>query len=157
MLIAATVNGERVRADVEPRRRLVDFVREDLGLVGANVGCGHGVCGACTVLLDGRTVKSCLLFAVQLDGHELTTIEGVSPAEGLNEIQEAFKRNFSIQCGYCAPGFVLAVQQLLERYAQPTDEEIAFALSGNVCRCAGYVNVFKAVRELVEARAGVRA
>jgi carbon-monoxide dehydrogenase small subunit len=157
MLIAATVNGEQVRADVEPRRRLVDFVREDLGLVGANVGCGHGVCGACTVLLDGRTVKSCLLFAVQLDGHELTTIEGVSPAEGLNEIQEAFKRNFSIQCGYCAPGFVLAVQQLLERYAQPTDEEIAFALSGNVCRCAGYVNVFKAVRELVEARAGVRA
>jgi aerobic-type carbon monoxide dehydrogenase small subunit (CoxS/CutS family) len=99
MLIRATVNGERVVLDVEPRRRLVDVVREDLGLVGTNVGCGHGVCGACTVLLDGVTVKSCLLFAVQVDGHEITTIEGVSPAEGLNPVQAAFKRNFSIQCG----------------------------------------------------------
>jgi carbon-monoxide dehydrogenase small subunit len=152
MLIAATVNGEPVESDVEPRRRLVDFLREDLGLVGTNVGCGHGVCGACTVLLDGQTVKSCLLFAVQLDGHELTTVEGVSPAEGLNEVQAAFKRNFSIQCGFCAPGFVLAVQQLLERYESPSDEEIAFALSGNICRCSGYVNIFKAVRELAGAR-----
>ena len=157
MLIRTTVNGEALERDVEPRRRLVDFVREDLGLVGANVGCGHGVCGACTVLLDGRTVKSCLLFAVQVDGHELTTVEGVSPAEGLNDVQAAFKRNFSIQCGYCAPGFVLAVQQLLERYENPTNEEIAFALAGNVCRCSGYVNIFRAVRELVEQRAGVRA
>jgi carbon-monoxide dehydrogenase small subunit len=156
MLITTTVNGEQVQADVEPRRRLADFVREDLGLVGANIGCGHGVCGACTVLLDGRTVKSCLLFAVQADGHELTTIEGVSPAEGLNEVQEAFKRNFSIQCGYCAPGFVLAVQQLLERYENPSDEEIAFALSGNLCRCSGYVNIFRAVRELAESRVGAR-
>jgi aerobic-type carbon monoxide dehydrogenase small subunit (CoxS/CutS family) len=152
MLIAATVNGEAVESDVEPRRRLVDFLREGLGLVGTNVGCGHGVCGACTVLLDGQTVKSCLLFAVQIDGHELTTIESVSPAEGLNEVQAAFKRNFSIQCGYCAPGFVLAVQQLLDRYENPSDEEIAFALSGNICRCSGYVNVFKAVRELAGAR-----
>jgi carbon-monoxide dehydrogenase small subunit len=157
VLIRTTVNGEALERDVEPRRRLVDFVREDLGLVGANVGCGHGVCGACTVLLDGRTVKSCLLFAVQVDGHELTTVEGVSPAEGLNDVQAAFKRNFSIQCGYCAPGFVLAVQQLLERYENPTNEEIAFALAGNVCRCSGYVNIFRAVRELVEQRAGVRA
>jgi carbon-monoxide dehydrogenase small subunit len=155
VLIRTTVNGEPLERDVQPRRRLVDFVREDLGLVGANVGCGHGVCGACTVLLDGQTVKSCLLFAVQADGHELTTIEGVSPAEGLNDVQAAFKRNFSIQCGYCAPGFVLAVQQLLERYKDPSDEEIAFALSGNVCRCAGYVNIFRAVRELAEQRAGV--
>jgi aerobic-type carbon monoxide dehydrogenase small subunit (CoxS/CutS family) len=125
--------------------------------VGANVGCGHGVCGACTVLLDGQTVKSCLLFAVQVDGHQLTTIEGVSPAEGLNEIQAAFKRHFAIQCGYCAPGFVLAVQQLLERYENPSDDEIAFALIGNVCRCSGYVNIFKAVRELARERAGVSA
>ena len=153
MLIRTTVNGEPVESDVEPRRRLVDFLREDLGLVGTNVGCGHGVCGACTVLLDGQTVKSCLVFAVQADGHELTTIEGVSPAEGLSEVQAAFKRNFSIQCGFCAPGFVLAVQQLLERYEDPSDEEIAFALSGNVCRCSGYVNIFKAVRELAGARA----
>jgi carbon-monoxide dehydrogenase small subunit len=155
VLIRTTVNGEALERDVEPRRRLVDFVREDLGLVGANVGCGHGVCGACTVLFDGQTVKSCLLFAVQADGHELTTIEGVTPAEGLNDVQAAFKRNFAIQCGYCAPGFVLAVQQLLERYDKPSDEEIAFALLGNVCRCSGYVNMFKAVRELAEARARV--
>ena len=153
MLISTTVNGERVETGVEPRRRLVDFVREDLGLVGANVGCGHGVCGACTVLLDGQTVKSCLLFAVQADGHELTTIEGVSPVGELNEVQRALKRNFAIQCGYCAPGFVLAIQQLVERYPSPSDEEIAYALQGNVCRCSGYVNIFKAVREVTAARA----
>ena len=156
MLIRTTINGESFEADVEPRRRLVDFVRE-LGLVGTNIGCGHGVCGACTVLLDGQTVKSCLLFAVQADGHELTTIEGISPTEGLNEVQAAFKRNFSIQCGYCAPGFVLAVQQLLERYEDPSDDEIAHALLGNVCRCSGYINIFKAVRQLVAARAAARA
>lgn len=155
MLIRTTVNGERVERDVEPRRRLVDFVREDLGLVGANIGCGHGVCGACTVLFDGRTVKSCVMFAVQADGHELTTIEGVSPPEGLSDIQTAFKRNFSIQCGFCAPGFVLAVQQLLDRYENPSDEQIAFALLGNVCRCSGYINIFKAVRELGRQRARV--
>jgi aerobic carbon-monoxide dehydrogenase small subunit len=143
MLITTTVNGERVEREVEPRRRLVDFVREDLGLVGANVGCGHGVCGACTVMLDGRTVKSCLLFAVQADGHELTTIEGVSPVG---------ERNFATQCGYCAPGFVLAIEQLVERYPSPSDEEIAYALQGNICRCSGYVNIFKAVRELTAAR-----
>lgn len=155
MLIRTTVNGERVERDVEPRRRLVDFIREDLGLVGANIGCGHGVCGACTVLFDGQTVKSCVMFAVQADGHELTTIEGVSPPEGLSDIQSAFKRNFSIQCGFCAPGFILAVQQLLERYENPSDEQIAFALLGNVCRCSGYINIFKAVRELAERRAKV--
>jgi aerobic-type carbon monoxide dehydrogenase small subunit (CoxS/CutS family) len=155
VLIRPTVNGERVERDVEPRRRLVDFIREDLGLVGANIGCGHGVCGACTVLFDGQTVKSCVMFAVQADGHELTTIEGVSPPEGLSDIQAAFKRNFSIQCGFCAPGFILAVQQLLERYENPSDEQIAFALLGNVCRCSGYINIFKAVRELAERRAKV--
>jgi len=153
MLISTIVNGERVETEVAPRRRLVDFVREELGLVGANVGCGHGVCGACTVLLDGQTVKSCLLFAVQADGHELTTIEGVSPVGELNEVQRALKRNFAIQCGYCAPGFVLAIEQLVDRYPNPTDEEIAYALQGNVCRCSGYVNIFKAVRELAAARA----
>jgi aerobic-type carbon monoxide dehydrogenase small subunit (CoxS/CutS family) len=155
MLIRTTVNGELVESDVEPRRRLVDFIREDLGLVGANVGCGHGVCGACTVLFDGQTVKSCVMFAVQADRHELTTIEGVSPAEGLSDIQAAFKRNFSIQCGFCAPGLVLAVQQLLDRYENPSDDEIAFALLGNVCRCSGYINIVKAVRELAEQRAKV--
>ena len=154
MRIATTVNGQLVERDVEPRRRLVDFLRQDLGLTGTNVGCSHGVCGACTVVLDGQTVKSCLLFAVQADGHELTTIEGTTPPEGLSEIQLAFKRHFAIQCGYCAPGFVLAVEQLLDRYGSPTDDEIAFALQGNVCRCSGYANIFKAVRDLAAARAG---
>jgi carbon-monoxide dehydrogenase small subunit len=150
--IAVTVNGNRHEAEVEPRLRLVDFVRNGLGLTGTNVGCGHGVCGACTVLLDGRTVKSCLLFAVQADGHELTTIEGVTPVEGLNEIQQALKESFAMQCGYCGPGFVLAIGQLLERYEDPSDEEIAYALSGNVCRCSGYVNIVRAVRALTGAR-----
>jgi aerobic carbon-monoxide dehydrogenase small subunit len=155
MRIATVVNGERVEADVEPRLRLADFVRQNLGLTGTNIGCGHGVCGACTVLLDGQTVKSCLLFAVQIDGHELTTIEGVTADGGLNDVQRALKSNFAIQCGYCGPGFVLSIQQLLDRYEIPTDEQIAHALLGNVCRCSGYVNIFKAVIELAEARPGV--
>jgi carbon-monoxide dehydrogenase small subunit len=152
VLINTTVNGVAVTADVEPRLRLADFVRGELGLTGTNIGCGHGVCGACTIVLDGQTVKSCLLFAVQADGHELTTIEGVTPSEGLNDVQQAFKRNFATQCGFCAPGFVLAVQQLLDRYEDPSDDEIAYALEGNVCRCSGYVNIFNAVRELTRAR-----
>jgi carbon-monoxide dehydrogenase small subunit len=157
MEIRVTLNGEPFEADIEPRRRLADFIREYAGLRGTNIGCGHGVCGACTVLFDGQTVKSCLLFAVQADGHELTTIEGVNPIEGLNEIQRALKSNFAIQCGYCAPGFVLAIQQLLDRYENPSDEEIAYALLGNVCRCTGYVNIFRAVNELVATRAGAVA
>ena len=154
MEIGVVVNGERFEADVEPRRRLADFIRQDVGLTGTNVGCGHGVCGACTVLLDGQTVKSCLLFAVQAGGHEVKTIEGLNASDGLNDVQRALKSNFGIQCGYCAPGFVLAIQQLLDRYEQPTDDEIAYALLGNVCRCTGYVNIFKAVRELAAARVG---
>jgi carbon-monoxide dehydrogenase small subunit len=154
VLIHTTVNGVAVEADVEPRLRLADFVRGNLGLIGTNIGCGHGVCGACTILLDGQTVKSCLLFAVQADEHELTTIEGVTPAEGMNDVQQALKRHFATQCGYCAPGFVLAVQQLLERYENPSDDEISYALQGNVCRCSGYVNIFNAVRELAKGGAG---
>jgi aerobic carbon-monoxide dehydrogenase small subunit len=152
MHIAVVVNGERVEADVAPRRRLADFIRQDVGLTGTNIGCGHGVCGACTVLLDGQTVKSCLLFAVQADGHEVTTIEGATPGGGLNEIQRTMKSNFATQCGYCAPGFVLSIQQLLERYESPSDDDIAYALLGNVCRCTGYVNVFRAVKQLAAAR-----
>jgi len=154
MQIAVVVNGERVEAGVAPRRRLADFIRQDVGLTGTNIGCGHGVCGACTVLLDGQTVKSCLLFAVQADGHEVTTIEGATPGGGLNEIQRTLKANFATQCGYCAPGLVLSVQQLLERYDNPSDDDIAYALLGNVCRCTGYVNIFRAVRQLAAARTG---
>ena len=154
--IGVTVNGELFEADVEPRLRLADFIRGNVGLTGTNIGCGHGVCGACTVLLDGQTVTSCLLFGIQADGHEVTTIEGVTPIDGLNEVQRAFKRNFAVQCGYCGPGFVLAAQQLLDRYENPSDDEIAYALSGNVCRCSGYVNIFRAVKELAAARAGAQ-
>jgi aerobic carbon-monoxide dehydrogenase small subunit len=155
MEIAVVINGERFETDVEPRLRLADFIREDAGLTGTNVGCGHGVCGACTVLLDGQTVKSCLLFAVQADGHEVTTIEGVTATGSVSEIQRALKANFAIQCGYCAPGLVLAIQQLLERYEDPSDDEIAYALLGNVCRCSGYVNIFRAVKKLAAGRTGV--
>jgi aerobic carbon-monoxide dehydrogenase small subunit len=154
MQIGVVINGERVEADVAPRRRLVDFIREDLGMTGTNIGCGHGVCGACTVLLDRQTVKSCLLFAVQADGHDLTTIEGIASDGDLNEIQRALKSSFAVQCGYCGPGFVLSIQQLLERYDNPSDDDIAYALLGNVCRCSGYVNIFRAVRELAAARTG---
>jgi carbon-monoxide dehydrogenase small subunit len=153
--IVTTVNGGTVEREVEPRLRLTDFVRQELQLTGTNIGCGHGVCGACTVLLDGQTVKSCLMFAVQADGHEITTIEGVTPVDDLNEIQRALKANFAFQCGYCSPGFVLAIQQLLERYENPSEEEIRFALGGNVCRCSGYINIVRAVQQLARERVKV--
>jgi carbon-monoxide dehydrogenase small subunit len=155
--IVATVNGATLEREVEPRLRLTDFIRQELELTGTNIGCGHGVCGACTVLFDGQTVKSCLMFAVQADGHEITTIEGVTPVDGLNEIQRALKANFAFQCGYCSPGFVLAIQQLLDRYENPSEEEIRFALGGNICRCSGYVNIVRAVQQLARERVRVGA
>jgi carbon-monoxide dehydrogenase small subunit len=155
--IVTTVNGAILEREVEPRLRLTDFIRQELELTGTNIGCGHGVCGACTVLFDGQTVKSCLMFAVQADGHEITTIEGVTPVDGLNEIQRALKANFAFQCGYCSPGFVLAIQQLLDRYENPSEEEVRFALGGNVCRCSGYVNIVRAVQQLARERVRVGA
>jgi aerobic-type carbon monoxide dehydrogenase small subunit (CoxS/CutS family) len=154
MEINLAINGETLRADVAPRYRLVDLIRREAGLTGTNVGCGQGVCGACTVLLDGQTVKSCLLFAYQAEGHQVTTIEGINLQDGLTEVQEALKRNFAIQCGYCAPGFVLAITQLLARYEDPSEDEIRYALEGNVCRCGGYVNMVRAVQDLAAARKG---
>jgi carbon-monoxide dehydrogenase small subunit len=155
--IVTTVNGTTLEREVEPRLRLTDFIRQELELTGTNIGCGHGVCGACTVLFDGQTVKSCLMFAVQADGHEITTIEGVTPVDGLNEIQRALKANFAFQCGYCSPGFVLAIQQLLDRYENPSEAEIRFALGGNICRCSGYVNIVRAVQQLARERVRVGA
>lgn len=155
--IVTSVNGAALEREVKPRLRLTDFIRQELELTGTNIGCGHGVCGACTVLFDGQTVKSCLMFAVQADGHEITTIEGVTPVDGLNEIQRALKANFAFQCGYCSPGFVLAIQQLLDRYENPSEEEIRFALGGNVCRCSGYVNIVRAVQQLARERVRVGA
>ncbi len=144
--ITAIINGAEHTATVEPRRSLVDFLRHDLGLVGTHVGCEHGVCGACTVLLDGRTVRSCLLFAAQADGSEVTTIEGIGTAEALHPLQLAFQQHHALQCGFCTPGMILAALELLRDNADPSDEEIRAGLSGNLCMCTGYVNIVRAVR-----------
>jgi aerobic carbon-monoxide dehydrogenase small subunit len=144
--ITIKVNGSERAAAVEPRRSLVDFLRQDLGLVGTHVGCEHGVCGACTVMLDGRTVRSCLLFAAQADGSEITTIEGIGADEALHPLQLAFQQHHALQCGFCTPGMILAALELLRDNADPNDEEIRVGLSGNLCMCTGYVNIVRAVR-----------
>ncbi len=144
--ITVKVNGSERAAAVEPRRSLVDFLRQDLGLVGTHVGCEHGVCGACTVMLDGRTVRSCLLFAAQADGSEVTTIEGIGTDEALHPLQLAFQQHHALQCGFCTPGMILAALELLRDNADPSEEEIRVGLSGNLCMCTGYVNIVRAVR-----------
>jgi carbon-monoxide dehydrogenase small subunit len=144
--IRIKVNGFEQTGAVEPRRSLVDFLRHDLGLVGTHVGCEHGVCGACTVMLDGRTVRACLLFAVQADGSEVTTIEGIGTDEALHPLQLAFQQHHALQCGFCTPGMILAAIELLRDNADPSDEEIRVGLSGNLCMCTGYVNIVRAVR-----------
>jgi xanthine dehydrogenase iron-sulfur cluster and FAD-binding subunit A len=149
ILIAVAVNGVRRTAAVEPRRSLVDFLRHDLGLVGTHVGCEHGVCGACTVMLDGRTVRSCLLFAVQADGAEIATIEGVGTDAALHPLQLAFRRHHAVQCGFCTPGMILAAAELLRDHGDPTEDEIRVGLGGNLCMCTGYVNIVRAVRAAV--------
>ena len=147
--ITAIINGAKHSATVEPRRSLVDFLRHDVGLVGTHVGCEHGVCGACTVMLDGRTVRSCLLFAAQADGSEVTTIEGIGTDEVLHPLQAAFQQHHALQCGFCTPGMILAALELLRDNADPSDEEIRVGLSGNLCMCTGYVNIVRAVRAAV--------
>ena len=144
--ITATINGVKHAATVEPRRSLVDFLRHDLGLVGTHVGCEHGVCGACTVMLDGRTVRSCLLFAAQADGAEIITIEGIGTDEALHPLQVAFQQYHAVQCGFCTPGMILAALELLRENADPSEAEIRVGLSGNLCMCTGYVNIVRAVR-----------
>jgi carbon-monoxide dehydrogenase small subunit len=148
--IAITVNGTRHEAEVEPRQLLVYFLRERLGLTGTNVGCDTSSCGACTVLLDGESVKSCTLLAVQADGGELTTIEGLANGT-LHKVQEAFHAEHGLQCGYCTPGMVMATVSLLEENASPSEEEIRKALEGNLCRCTGYVNIVRAVQTAASA------
>jgi carbon-monoxide dehydrogenase small subunit len=147
--ITLKVNGFERTAAVEPRRSLVDFLRHDLGLVGTHVGCEHGVCGACTILLDGRTVRSCLLFAAQTDGAEIITIEGIGTDEALHPLQLAFQQHHALQCGFCTPGMVLAALELLRDNADPSEEQIRVGLSGNLCMCTGYVNIVRAVRAAV--------
>ena len=145
--IEVRVNGEARRARVAPRLTLADFLRERCGLTGTHLGCEHGVCGACTVLLDGDAVRACLVFAVQADGAEVTTIEGMSaPGGELSTVQAAFRDHHGLQCGFCTPGFVVSATAFLRDNGDPTDEEIRVALSGNLCRCTGYQGIIDAVR-----------
>jgi aerobic carbon-monoxide dehydrogenase small subunit len=149
--ISIVVNGESREAEVEPRQLLVYFLREQLGLKGTNVGCDTSSCGACTVLLDGESVKSCTLLAVQADGREVTTIEGLAQNGELHPVQQAFQDAHALQCGYCTPGFVMASVSLLAENPKPSEEEIRAALEGNLCRCTGYHNIVQAVRIAAEA------
>lgn len=148
--IHVTVNGRLYEEDVEPRILLSHFLRETIGLTGTHVGCVIGECGACSVLLDGKVVKSCLHFAVQADGREITTIEGLAKDGELNPVQEAFVKVYAFQCGYCTPGMVMTSQALLQRNPNPTEEEIRKALAGNLCMCTGYVQIVDAVKEAAE-------
>jgi len=151
--ITVTVNGEPREHVVEARRTLADFLREECELTGTHLGCEHGVCGACTVVMDGDAVRACLLFAVQADGAEVVTIEGLGGPDGsLSRVQEAFRSEHGLQCGFCTPGFVVTVTQLLAENPDPTDAEIREGISGNLCRCTGYQGIINAVRRAAEAR-----
>ena len=149
--ITLTVNGERRHGRAEPRKTLADFLREDLALTGTHLGCEHGVCGACTVLVDGDAVRSCLMFAVQAEGADVVTIEGIGPADGsLGPVQDAFREAHGLQCGFCTPGFVVSVHAFLQQNPDPTLDEIREGLSGNLCRCTGYQGIIKAVQIAAE-------
>jgi len=152
--VEVTVNGEPRAADVEPRMLLVHFLREELGLHGTHIGCDTTSCGACTVLMDGTPVKSCTVLAVQADGRELTTVEGLETAAGLHPMQESFHEEHGLQCGFCTPGMMLTAIALLEENPDPSEEEIRWALSGNVCRCTGYQNIVNAVRRAAASMRG---
>src|SRR5882724_7944322 len=146
MKVSLTVNGRVREVDVESRKTLLDTLREDLTLVGSHTGCEHGVCGACTTLLDGAPVRSCLMFAAQADGYEITTIEGLAPAPGeLSVLQDAFCETHGLQCGYCKPGMILTAHALLQHKVTPTRDDIVEAISGNICRCTGYGQIIEAV------------
>lgn len=150
--ITVRVNGRGYTRTVEPRLLLSDFLRHDLGLTGTHVGCEHGVCGACTVLVGGHAVRSCLAFAIQMDGAEITTVEGLAPADGpLHPLQEAFREAHGLQCGFCTPGFLMTLVPFLEANPDPGEEQIREAIGGNLCRCTGYQNIVKAVRLAAEA------
>jgi carbon-monoxide dehydrogenase small subunit len=148
--VRVTINGRVYEEDVEPRLLLSHFLRENIGLTGTHIGCVIGECGACSVLLDGKVVKSCLHFAVQADGREITTIEGLAKNGELNPVQEAFVKNYAFQCGYCTPGMVITSHALLQSNPAPSEEEIRKALAGNLCMCTGYVQIVDAVKEAAE-------
>jgi carbon-monoxide dehydrogenase small subunit len=146
MTVRMTVNGSPVERTVEVRRTLADFLREDLGLTGTHLGCEHGVCGACTILLNGEPVRSCLLFTVQAQGARLETVESLASGETLHPLQAAFRQHHGLQCGFCTPGFLMSAVALLRAYPQPTDDQITETLGGHLCRCTGYQGIVEAVR-----------
>ena len=152
--IGMRVNGEAVRQRVEARKTLVDFLREDLGLTGSHIGCEHGVCGACTVRLDGAVVRGCLVLAVQCDGAEVETIEGISDSGAIADLQEAFQRRNALQCGFCTPGMLIGAQALLSRGGVPSRDMIREHLAGNYCRCTGYQAIVDAIEFVARTRAG---
>ncbi|MBT5049697.1 MAG: (2Fe-2S)-binding protein [Rhodospirillaceae bacterium] len=149
--ISLTVNGKKYEEEVEVRFHLADFLRQNLGLTGTHLGCEHGVCGACTVLMDGRSVRSCLMLAVQADGHEFLTIEGIAPnEEELHPLQEAFRDNHGLQCGFCTPGMLTTLLEFLDDNPDPTEEEVRIAISGNLCRCTGYQGIVAAALDAAQ-------
>ena len=148
--VRLTVNGRDYKVAVEPRRTLVDAIREDCGLTGTHIGCEHGVCGACTVLVDGAPVRACLMFAVQADGKAIRTVEGLATGDELSVLQRAFMEHHGLQCGFCTPGFLMLVTGVLEREPDIGDEELIDVLASNLCRCTGYQNIIKAVRAAVQ-------
>ena len=144
-VVAVEINGEQVELEVPARRLLVHFIRDDLGLTGTHIGCDTGNCGACTVHLDGEPVKSCMALAVQADGRTITTVEGLAADGELTPLQQAFHAHHALQCGYCTPGMLMSASALLARNPHPTEDEVRYALQGNICRCTGYVNIVEAV------------
>jgi carbon-monoxide dehydrogenase small subunit len=144
--VTVTVNGQSYERAVEPRLLLSDFLRHDLGLTGTHVGCEHGVCGACTVLFDGDPVRSCLMFAIQANGHEVVTVEGLGTPDNLHPIQEAFMEAHGAQCGFCTPGFLMTLVPFLQEHPDPSEQEIREAIAGNLCRCTGYQHIVEAVQ-----------
>jgi carbon-monoxide dehydrogenase small subunit len=157
MEISVTVNGGARSADVEPRMLLAHVIREEFGLTGTHVGCDTTSCGACTVLLDGSPVKSCTMFGVQADGREVTTVEGLADGAGLHPVQAAFEEEHGLQCGFCTPGMMLVGAALLERNPDPTEDDIRWAIAGNLCRCTGYMNIVKAIQTAATAKAAAPA
>ncbi|MBT5050478.1 MAG: (2Fe-2S)-binding protein [Rhodospirillaceae bacterium] len=145
--ITLTINGRTHAVSVEPRRTLADVIREDCGQTGTHLGCEHGICGACTIIVDGAPVRSCLMFGVQADGKEIRTVEGLADGDTLHPLQRAFTENHALQCGYCTPGFLMLATSVLEREPDISDDDLLDALSSNLCRCTGYINIIKAVRQ----------
>jgi carbon-monoxide dehydrogenase small subunit len=150
--VAVEVNGTLYEEEVEPRLLLADFLRQTLSLTGTHVGCEHGVCGACTIMLNGDSVRSCLMLAVQADGCEITTVEGLGRIDRLHPVQEAFREHHALQCGFCTPGMLATTIDLIQKYPLASDQEVREGLSGNLCRCTGYDHIVRAVRSLITAR-----